>query len=40
VLVGSREALALAIGRGRGGGRWSRLRACLEEARGLQARDR
>lgn len=31
VLVGSREALGLAVGRGRGGGRWSRLRACLGE---------
>ncbi|KAA2237006.1 SF1B family DNA helicase RecD2 [Salinarimonas soli] len=31
VLVGSREALRLAVGRGRGGGRWSRLRAWLQE---------
>jgi exodeoxyribonuclease V alpha subunit len=35
VLVGSREALALAVGRGRGGGRHSRLGAWLRE--GAQA---
>ncbi len=33
VLVGSREALALAVRRGRGGGRWSRLRGWLEDMR-------
>ncbi len=31
VLVGSHEALALAVGRGRGGGRWSRLRGWLRD---------
>jgi exodeoxyribonuclease V alpha subunit len=33
VLVGSRAALAHAVARGRGGGRWSRLRTWLAEGR-------